>query len=179
VKQGPTANFNFSPEQPNSFLNQVQFQDMSIFTTNWRWAFGAKGYSTERNPMFTFRDTGIQKVKLTVTNQNNCVDSMIKYIDIEPKVIYHLPNAFSANQDALNDTYKGKGYMEGATNFTLRIWNRWGELVFESADPDDGWNGRKFNTGREEPQGVYVCVVQFTGPRGVRQEITGFATLLR
>ena len=116
---------------------------------------------------------------MVASNVNHCVDSMIKYIDVEPKVIYHLPNAFSANQDAKNDVFKGAGFLEGMTGFKMRIWNRWGELVFETSNPNEGWNGQKFNSGRDEPQGVYVCVVQFKGPRGESHEIEGFATLLR
>ena len=69
--------------------------------------------------------------------------------------------------------------MEGATNFRLTIWNRWGEQVFLTNDPEQGWNGRKNNNGRESPNGVYVVLVEFTGPRGQDYEIKGFATLVR
>jgi gliding motility-associated-like protein len=179
VKQGAIADFDFTPEKPNTFLNTVQFRDLSQFSTRWQWFFSNKGYSNQQNPTFVFRDTGTQKIKLLVANLNNCIDSMIKYIDIEPKVVYHLPNAFSPNQDAVNDAFKGIGYLEGMTDFTMRIWNRWGELIFETKNPQEGWNGKKFNTGREEPQGVYACVVQFKGPRGEPHEMSGFATLIR
>ncbi|MEY4936578.1 MAG: hypothetical protein RIS64_2937 [Bacteroidota bacterium] len=179
VKQGAIANFDFTPDKPNTFMNTVQFRDLSKFSDRWQWFFSNKGYSTQQNPTFVFRDTGLQKIKLVASNANHCVDSMIKYIDVEPKVIYHLPNAFSANQDGKNDLFKGTGFLEGMTGFKMRIWNRWGELVFETNNPSEGWNGQKFNSGREEPQGVYICVVQFTGPRGEPHEIEGFATLIR
>jgi gliding motility-associated-like protein len=179
VKQGAVANFDFTPEKPNTFLNTVQFRDLSQFTTRWQWFFSNKGYSTQQNPTFVFRDSGVHKIKLLASNLNNCVDSMIKYIDVEPKVIFHLPNAFSANQDGKNDFFKGTGFLEGMIDFKMRIWNRWGEMVFETNNPNEGWNGQKFNSGREEPEGVYICVVQFTGPRGEPHEIEGFATLIR
>ena len=98
---------------------------------------------------------------------------------MKPEVRYFLPNAFTPNSDSTNDTYKGVGIMEGATNFRMTIWNRWGELIFESSDPENGWNGRKFNTGKESPSGVYIVMVTFSGPRGEDFELKGFATLLR
>jgi hypothetical protein len=61
----------------------------------------------------------------------------------------------------------------------MKIVNRWGGVVFESSDPDYGWNGREHNTGRLSQNGVYVYIVRFTGPRGKPHEYKGFATLIR
>jgi hypothetical protein len=73
----------------------------------------------------------------------------------------------------------GEGLMDGSTNFRMTIWNRWGELVFESRDPDEGWNGRKLNVGGEAPNGVYVVLVSYNEPRGDLIELKGYATLIR
>ena len=69
--------------------------------------------------------------------------------------------------------------MTGATNFSLTIWNRWGEMIFETDDPEASWNGKKFNTGRDSPSGVYVVLVKYNDPRGNPFEIKGYATLIR
>jgi hypothetical protein len=60
----------------------------------------------------------------------------------------------------------------------MAIWNRWGEMVFETNNPNVGWNGRYMNSAGMSPQGVYVYVVTFTGPRGEPFEFKGFVTLL-
>jgi hypothetical protein len=60
----------------------------------------------------------------------------------------------------------------------MSIWNRWGEMVFETADPTEGWDGRSIHTGGISPAGVYVYLVTFTGPRGESFEYKGFATLV-
>ncbi|HOO11136.1 MAG TPA: gliding motility-associated C-terminal domain-containing protein, partial [Cyclobacteriaceae bacterium] len=91
----------------------------------------------------------------------------------------YIPNAFSPNNDGTNDEYLGAGVMEGATAFSLTIWNRWGELVFQTSDPFEGWNGRKHNTGSEVPAGVYMVLVTFNGPRGEPFELQGVATVVR
>ena len=106
-------------------------------------------------------------------------DTTVQIIDIEPKVNYFLPNAFTPNNDALNDNFLGRGFFLGMTDFSLNIWNRWGELVFETTDPNEGWNGKKFNTGKSAPNGVYVVIVKYKGPRGNPFKIKGFATIVR
>jgi len=68
---------------------------------------------------------------------------------------------------------------DGITNFNMTIWNRWGEKIYETSDPDAGWNGRKNNVGEMSQQGVYVYVTTFIGPRGEPYNLKGFATLLR
>ena len=114
-----------------------------------------------------------------VTHPSGCTDTLIQILDVIPEVRYYLPNAFTPNSDSKNDEFVGVGLMEGATNFRMTIWNRWGEKIFETTDPGEGWNGRKNNSGRESPNGVYVVIVQFNEPRGERREIKGFATLIR
>lgn len=179
ISQGAKADFEYSPERVTSFNNTVNFSDKSIFATRWQWFFGNKGFSTRQNPTFTFKDTGFHSIKLVVANQFGCSDSIVKLLDVEPKVTYWLPNAFSPNDDSVNDTYKGTGITGGMQNFTMRIWNRWGELIFETSNPNEAWNGKKNNNGEPSPQGVYLCVVNYINPRGERFEIRNYATLIR
>lgn len=179
VRASPIADFYFTPEELSSFNPVADFIDQSIEAASWFWDFDGDGTSTEINPTFTFPDTGQQAVTLIVTHESGCQDSVTQIIDVVPKVTYFLPNAFTPNSDNVNDFYRGKGIFEGMTNFNLTIWNRWGELVFETGDPNEGWNGRKKNTGELSPNGVYVCVVTYTGPRGDDFEVKGFATLIK
>ena len=175
----PEAGFSFAPDAPSNINPTVSFTDLSQGAIGWFWDFDNGANSTLRNPIYTFPDTGMYLVKQIVTHPSGCKDTLAQLIDIAPEVRFYLPNAFTPNADALNDTYKGVGIMQGAINFKLTIWNRWGEMIFESDDPDEGWNGRKFNTGADAPPGVYVVVVTFTGPRGEPFEIKGYATLIR
>ncbi len=180
VEPSPHADFTFSPDSLlSNFNNTVQFTDLSTGANRWNWTFDRFGTTTKQNPLFTFPDTGLMKVTLIVTHPEGCKDSLSKYLDFNPVVLWHMPNAFTPNGDGQNDGFYGKGYLEGVSNFQMTIWNRWGELVFETNDPDEAWNGRQKNTGEMSPQGVYVYVVQFTGPRGQKQEFKGYATLLR
>jgi hypothetical protein len=75
--------------------------------------------------------------------------------------------------------FAGKGFVEGMKNFRMQIYNRWGERVFLTTDPLKGWNGQKDNAGAPSPQGVYLCLVTYTSPRGEDRELRSYATLLR
>lgn len=180
VEPSPVADFDFTPATDlSNFNNTVHFIDLSQGAAHWNWQLGRFKTTIEQNPTYSFPDTGIVKIRLIVTHEAGCKDSLIKYLDIRPIVLWNMPNAFTPNGDGLNDGFLGKGYLEGATNFKMTIWNRWGEKVYETSNPTDDWNGRADNTGGLSPAGVYVYLVSFTGPRGEPFEFKGFATLIR
>ena len=178
VLQGTKANFIYTPQIVTSINKTVNFTDKSLFASRWTWSFNSKNASYFENPTFTFRDTGIQKVQLVTSNQY-CNDTLVQYIDVIPVVSYFLPNAFTPNDDAVNDLYKGLGHIDGMLNFKMQIWNRWRELVFVTTNALEGWNGRKNNSGDPAPADVYMCVVTYTSPRGETKELRSYATLVR
>ncbi len=179
VRPSPTAGFTFIPERPSSLEPTVTFTDASQDAVKWNWDFGDGRTSNLPSPIHEYRDTGLYAVVQIVTHPSGCRDTLIQYLDIKPEVRYFLPNAFTPNGDSVNDGFKGVGILDGATNFRMSIWNRWGELVFETSDPDQAWNGRKGNGGPEAPAGVYLVLVSYNEPRGNKVEIKGYATLLK
>ena len=179
ILPGPDADFTFTPEMPNSFNNTVSFFDQSFNAVGYYWDFDGEANAFIRNPVHTFQDTGRKVVTLVATRDNGCTDTAVQVIDIVPELTYHLPNAFTPNGDGLNDGYRGNGIFTGLTGFQMNIWNRWGEKVFETTDPTESWNGLYKNSGKPAPKGVYVCVVQFTGPRGELTKLEELVTLIR
>lgn len=179
VDPSPMAGFTFTPEQPSNLVPTVTFTDQSTDAATWQWTFGNLGISGEQSPVFTFPDTGIHVIQQVVTHLSGCTDTLEQIIDVIPEVRYFMPNAFTPNNDGVNDGFLGVGSLVGATDFVFTIWNRWGELIFETTNPRDEWNGRKNNVGVMSPNGVYMYLVTFRGPRNERFEYKGFATLVR
>ncbi|NNM16816.1 MAG: gliding motility-associated C-terminal domain-containing protein, partial [Bacteroidia bacterium] len=109
---------------------------------------------------------------------NNCgVDSDSIEVAFEDCNCYiYVPNAFSPNADGRNDIIMPKsncGYLE----YTFQIFNRWGDLVFETTSPRNGWTGIE---GKEDaPQGVYVYLLTYQFPEGKRMMKKGSITLIR
>lgn len=179
VLPSPDAGFSFGPDDISIINPDVNFFDETRDAAQISWDFGDGRTSSLPSPQHMYRDTGVYNVIQTVTHPNGCVDTALTLIDVRPEVRLYLPNAFTPNQDGLNDEYLGVGIMQGARNFSMTIWNRWGQLLFETNDSTDGWNGRMFNSGDESPNGVYVVLVTFDGPRGGKFEYKTFATLIR
>ncbi len=178
VLESPVAGFSFTPEMPSIFNRTVDFIDESSGAVSWFYNIGGFGF-LERNPTYTFPDTGVVEVIQIVTHPSGCTDSLAILLDIKPLVTLHMPNAFTPNNDGLNDFFKGKGFFDGFQDYRMNVWNRWGERVFETLDPDLGWNGKKENNGENSPVGVYVYTIQYTGPRGEANELKGHVTLIR
>lgn len=179
VNPNPEAAFSYMPERPTNFDPTVQFSDESIDAVAWEWHFGDGATSIEQNPTHVYADTGIHEIMLVVTHPQGCQDTLYQNIDIVPEFTYFLPNAFTPNDDGKNDGYRGVGELFAVSNYKMQIWSRWGEMMFESNDPTEAWNGRKNNNGGMVQNGVYVCVVTLTGPRGQTYEYKTFATVVR
>ncbi len=179
VEPGPIADFDISPDEFTSINNTASFTDRSQNAVSWFWDFDRESFSTLEHPTYTFRDTGLQEIKLIVTRDNGCQDTIVKVIDVVPIVMYHMPNAFTPNNDGANETFFGKGRLDGIKDFEFTIWNRWGERIFQTSDPDEGWNGRTQNVGELAPIGSYMYLVTYVGPRGELHKLKGNANLIR
>jgi gliding motility-associated-like protein len=178
VRQGVKADFTYSPEILTSQNRTVDLTSLTVGANSWSWFQNNRFFARRPNASITFRDTGMQKITLFVSNVYDCVDSLTKTIDIMPINTYFLPNAFTPNYDGVNDEYIGTGLVEGMRDFTMRIFNRWGEMIFETNNPKQGWNGAKFNGTHAVQEGVYLCIVQYTTARGEKRELRSYATLL-
>ena len=180
MRPSPTADFVMTPEVINSLNPTATFTDLSTGgATGWYWDFGGEGRSFVQNPTYNFRDTGMYTITEIVFHPNGCTDTLSKIIDIEPIVQFFLPNAFTPNFDGKNEIYKPEGLSFGVTFYSMTIWSRWGEELFSTTDPEDGWNGRKHNTGQELPVGVYLCVLEYHDARKGVHELREFVTLVR
>jgi gliding motility-associated-like protein len=175
----PYAEFDYFPKELNIFNKTVSFTNLSEREISWNWNFGGSGVSFVENPTHTFPDSGLYEVKLVAFHENGCTDTSSALLDIKPLVSLDMPNAFTPNNDGLNDDFKGFGYLDGVTNFKMSIFNRWGDMIFETDDSSQGWNGQKNNEGVLSPQGVYVYTIEYNTPRGEKKELKGHVTLIR
>lgn len=178
IEEPPVADFQFIPDSVGILNPGVQFADQSQRAALWDWYIDGRRISDRSDLSYVFPDTGMYQVTLVVTHALGCTDSLTRWLDVIPEVYYYLPNAFTPNSDELNDAYLGAGYIRGITNFQLEIWSRWGEQIFNTTDPTEGWNGQRKNDGRLAPPGVYRCLVSFIGPRGEPFAFERWVTLM-
>ena len=113
--------------------------------------------------------------RATVTSANGCsAYDEVNLIDSCPPIV-HIPNTFTPNGASPNDLYRP--YLEGFVAMEMRIYNRWGEKVFETLDINGAWDG--YYQSKEAPEGVYVCLIELMGNNGFRQVHKTDITLLR
>lgn len=179
VLPSPVAAFDCDPEELSSFNSTLQITDQSEDAVDWFYIFGDGGIAYDPDPIYTYQDTGVYTLMQIVKHESGCPDTISKILDVTPEVTLHMPNAFTPNNDGLNDDFRGKGYLPGIKSYTMSIWNRWGEQIFETNDPSEGWNGEYNNSGQQALGGVYVYIVQYIGPRGNTFDLKGNVTLIR
>lgn len=157
------------------YPDEVSFDNQSFIFDRFLWEFGdGELDSVELNPIHFYRSLYDFEPCLYVWN-NICVDTLCKSIYIDFEALLGVPNAFSPNQDGNNDIIYVEGI--GITNLVFRIYNRWGELVFESFDQSVGWDGTF--RGVEQEMEVYTYVVDAIFIDGSSSILKGNITLLR
>jgi len=173
----PFAAFDYKKIKSWEKETQYLFTDSSIGKDFLRWEIDGFSESNEDDFQFIFQDSGTREVTLIAINEFSCSDTTSKTISVFPDLIYYIPNAITPNRDGLNDVFNvvGLGY---ADMYNLKIYNRWGELLFESNKISEGWDGRFM--GEYVQNGVYIYLVTFRDI-GSKKRIfkNGNVTLLR
>ncbi len=100
---------------------------------------------------------------------------VVIHIDVLECNIF-IPNAFSPNGDGLNDKFRIKAY--NAKDFRMQILSRWGQMLYDSSNPSEGWDGRTLD-GDDCPTGVYIYSAVFVDEANVLRRFTGSVTLIR
>ena len=153
------ADFNVSPPIGKENVQSL-FSSASANATIWSWDFGDGDISSAENPIKTYSSTGIYTVKLVISNGGGCRDSIIKEYIVIKSPTFFAPNSFTPNDDGVNDEWKITG-LELATNFQLKIFNRWGKLIFSTSDINESWDGKYLNTIVKQDNYIYHAVINF------------------
>ena len=117
------------------------------------------------------------KAEIVITNTGQCPDED----SLKRVLYYYVPNSFSPNGDALNNTFLPvfeSGFEP--TKYSLLIFNRWGQLIFESYNAEYGWNGRLMNDAEVVQEGLYPWIITFTDINTQTEKtLNGFVILVK
>ncbi|MCK6649069.1 MAG: choice-of-anchor L domain-containing protein [Bacteroidia bacterium] len=164
--------YNFTTNQT------VDFTNLSTGGATYFWNFGDGSFdsvSTSENPQHYYPTDGTYIVTLISTNQEGCSDTTQQTLVVLPDFYFYFPNAFTPNNNGKNDTYMGYGV--GIKSYHMRIFDRWGELIFETTDLYTGWDGTY--KGNKLPGGVYPVVFDLEGYMVNPTQKFGHVTLIR
>ncbi|MBC9930714.1 PKD domain-containing protein [Chitinophaga qingshengii] len=177
VADPPEADFDFMPTKatentPVTFTNLTKEFGQPM---HYLWNFGDGDTTSVPSPQHQYLKTGTYNVCLTAANQEGCTETVCKTVSAIVVPLFDVPSAFSPNNDGMNDVFYVKSF--GVTKFNLKIFNRWGQLIFESTNPNMGWDGRF--KGAIQPMDAYAYVVTLEFTDGTKANKTGNVTLLR
>jgi gliding motility-associated-like protein len=171
----PTAGFSIQPEEINMGNPTTTLIDGSNGATSVYYYVG--DYSGVPGPTtpFTFTEEGSYEVMQVVTSFGGCTDTAYGQVIVNGNTEVFIPNAFTPNNDDLNSRFRVYG--NGFSDFHIMIFNRWGELLFESYDENQGWDGT-FGGKPLLPE-VYVYKVELKDFRKSLKSYMGSVTLVR
>lgn len=161
---------------PSTILDNNSSNAYSYF-----WNFG-DGTSNDSifSPEHTFpEEAGSYLVSLQVSNQIGCLDTTSQIIVIEHDPVVFIPNAFTPDGDGLNNEFTAI-FPENMklASFEMYIYDRWGELVFYSQNPKEGWDASL--AGFDAPDGVYSYLVKYKELGYVNKfQVTGSVVVIR
>ena len=154
---------------------EVQFTDLSSGAINWEWYFDDGDYSNTPNPLHEFTDTGYFNVMQIVYSNFGCADTMINLVHVYGEFSFFIPNSFTPNGDAKNNTWRG--YAMDANKYHLMVFNRWGELVWETHDQTIEWDGT-YN-GVKVVDDVYIWKAEIIDGNQQEHMFYGHVTVLK
>ncbi|MFN5032343.1 MAG: gliding motility-associated C-terminal domain-containing protein [Flavobacteriia bacterium] len=163
----PEADFSATPTIVEVDNPLVSFTDQSSGEiSSWNWTFyvpPSGETSAEQNPQFSFPNDvgGAYVVELIVSNSNGCTDTIVGTITVIENYTLFVPNSFSPDGNEFNNVFKVSGYGIDLFSFRLEIYNRWGEIIFVSNDPEIGWDGSYGDSRKMAPIGAYTYKLNY------------------
>lgn len=172
------ANFSYTPDEEINTLNsKLYFVNNTTDANIYQWNFGDSTTSTEVEPVHSYENKGTYTVTLFANNSFGCSDTYVEEITVDPAYTFYIPNAFTPDNDGLNDVFTAVG--EEIEEFEMQIFNRWGEKIYETTDLEYGWDGSAKGSSQVSEQGVYVYNIRLKDYTGQLHRFTGKVTLLK
>lgn len=174
----PNSYFDIAPRYVYVNDEPVHYFNLSDHADIIEWDFGDGNTSTEHNPKHIYKQEGTYEVTLKVWTDNGCFDLYVmeNAVLVEPSGVVDFPNVFRPNSNIEENRVFKPGVIDHVDDYHLMIFNRWGELIYESFDQEIGWDG--YYQGEIAKQDVYIWKVKGSYSDGKGFSKTGDVTLL-
>jgi len=181
VNNIPVVDFEAYPqvaEMPNALVSFTPKGTNLGLVDQWLWDFGDGQQYNHPHPGHQYQTEGFYNIKLTIVDTNGCRNTIVKpkWIEIRKMVNVVVPNAFSPNGDGVNDFFSLAYKL--IDQFQIVIYDRWGNEVYTSNDPNFLWDGVSLQGGPSQ-EGTYVYVINGTTTDGSAVRLGGNVILIR
>ncbi len=180
----PNVDFDWTPDMGDVFDGKITFHSISNGgVADYLWNFGdtssISNISIDENPIHKYVYAGYYNISLVGTTQYGCSDSAYHTLRIKDLTTFYIPNSFTPNGNDLNETFQPIFLNMEFDSYEFSILTRWGEKIFSTNNPDEGWNGSVNGNSNNIKQDVYVWIVKFKEKEGLSIQKIGNVTLLR
>ena len=179
VRPRPEAGFTVDKEETDICDSEIQFTNQAIGGAEYfYWFDDSTTFSHEENPNHQYLYDGMHHPYQIVTNEWGCKDTASGQIYIEPFTLF-IPNTFTPDANEYNDEFRAVNYLN-IHEWEMKIYNRWGEIVFESDRIEESWDGTT-PQGVLAQDGVYGYTIRYKTcePLNPDKFITGHINLIR
>lgn len=173
----PIADFIVDPSTKSYLDPSFTFTNTSQLATSFEWNFGDNTFSYEVHEEHTYETHGDFYVQLIAFNDLGCTDTALRLIRVNPDFAIYIPNAFTPDADRFNPSFFVQGVGISEDDFELLIFNRWGEVIFETHDLHGKWDGTYL--GQIVQDGTYPWKVQFKDLTGEAHLKVGHVAVLK
>lgn len=173
----PVAGFTANPTQGEAPL-LVTFNNASLNGNAYYWDFGNGNNSVAESPAVVYSAPGSYPVTLVTQNLAGCDDTLhFEFIVVNEAFSWYVPNSFTPTGDYRNEIFRP--YFRDFVEYSLAIFDRWGNTVYQSTGIDGAWNGKTI-AHKDAEQGVYAYRIRFRSPNDQKEQVkTGSVTLVR
>jgi gliding motility-associated-like protein len=166
----------FSSSSRTLFDNlPITFQNLTVNGDSYQWDFGDGNTSKLVHPNNTYNAPGNYLITLVAIDEKGCKDTIVKSIFIEEAYYVYVPNSFTPDEFRYNNVFQASTV--GVNNLKVQIFNRWGELIFESSEQNFRWDGTY--QGKPAEDGTYLWKINYTTNSGREIIITGHINRLK
>ena len=177
VYKNPDAKFVANPDVVSIINPLIEFNNYSEGATDYIWSFDDTDSSDIENPVHNFYAIGEYNVKLIAISDKGCVDTVYHLVRVEDILTLYVPSAFSPDGDGINDYFFVTGHGIELDAYNIKIYDRWGELIWEDDDLFGKWDGKV--KGRFVQAGTYTWLITYKSFTGIEYNKTGIVTIIR
>lgn len=176
VKPSPTAAFSVDPPIADALSPWITFKDESQGGVEHWYFFSENDSINAQDAVWAYTDGGYHYPIQIVTNEWGCIDSTMRTVYIVPFTTIYVPNSFTPNNDGMNDVFLP--VVRDVVQYRLDIFTRWGNVIFSTENPMEGWDGT--HNGKVMGDGTYIYQIFYQKAHDQLNDIIrGHVTLVK